>query len=379
MIAPAIDSLSDDNRAREYEAVHHRLFALRALLTMLAALVFLVSGVSARLAEGLGDGFGMPWPVANAVYLVTALFGATALLFPLTWYSDFVNEHRFGLSRQGFGDWFRDYLKSLVLELFLGTAFFYVLYAVLHWTTAWWWLGATLFYVSFAVVLTAVAPVLILPMFHNLEPLDRQDLTKAVKEFIEREGLKVVGVFSWGLSETTGAANAALAGLGRTRRIILSDTMLEGYTHDEILAVLAHEVGHYRNRDLLRMLALGSAMAGASFYVVQVGASWILRETGMPGLASLTSFPLLALGLMTASLVAMPFFNTFSRAREYAADAYAVRSMGSAAPLVLALEKLSRQNLASRSPSPLVEFLLYSHPSLDRRVRHAKMVEGMIK
>jgi STE24 endopeptidase len=290
-----------------------------------------------------------------------------------------VNEHKFGLSRQSFGEWMSDYFKSLLLELLLGTAFFYVLYAVLHYTTAWWWLGAAAFYVFFAVVLTALAPVLILPMFHSLEPLDLPELTKAVTEFVQREGLDVVGVFTWGLGETTGTANAALAGLGRTRRIILSDTMLEGYTREEIIAVLAHEVGHYRNRDLARMLSLGAVLAGACFWAVQAGASWLLAETGMPGLAALSTFPVLAIGLMAVSLATMPVFNTFSRAREYAADAYAVRAIGSADALVAALEKLSRQNLASRSPSPLVEFLLYSHPSLDRRLRHARMVEGMLK
>ena len=155
--------------------------------------------------------------------------------------------------------------------------------------------------------------------------------------------------------------------------------MLEGYSHDEILAVLAHEVGHYKHRDLPRMLALGALLAGVGFFAAQRGVTWLLAETGQPGLADLSTFPLLASALMIASFAVMPVVNAFSRAREYAADGHAVRAMGSSRPLVSALEKLSRQNLASRNPSPLVEFLLYSHPSLERRIKHARMVEGLIK
>jgi STE24 endopeptidase len=379
MIAPAIDLTGEEARAREYEAVHHRLMVMRFLLTVLAATVFYVSGVSSRLYDGLVTGFELPWWIANALYLLTALFGASALLFPLTWYGDYVNEHRFGLSHQEFGEWFSDYLKSLVLELVLGAAFFYVLYALFFVTTAWWWLAATGFYVVFVVILATIAPVVILPMFHTLEPLDRPDLVKEATEFLEREGLKVVGVFTWGLSETTGAANAALAGMGRTRRIILSDTMLEGYTHDEILAVLAHEVGHYKNKDLPRMLTLGAVLAGAAFFAAQHVVTWLTAQTGQPGIGSVVTFPFMAIALMVASMLVMPVLNAFSRWREYGADAHAVRALKRSAPLISALEKLSRQNLATRSPSPLVEFLLHSHPSLERRIRHARMVEGMIK
>jgi STE24 endopeptidase len=296
-------------------------------------------------------------------------------MFPISLYSDYQLEHQYGLSHQEFGDWFVDFLKAMLLELGLGVVFFTVLYALLAWSPDFWWIGATIFYVLFTVVLTTIAPLVILPMFHDLKPLEDDSLVSTIKEYMQNAGLNVIGVFKWGLSETTGTANAALAGLGKTRRIILGDTMLEGYTREEILAVLAHEVGHYKHRDMTRILLVSTALSGLGFFVANACLHALVRSFGFSGVADIAAFPILIGCLLVFSLVTMPLSNTYSRRREFAADSYAVRSLKKADPLVSALEKLASQNLADKTPAAWIEFLLHSHPSISRRVKRARDAE----
>lgn len=374
MPRPATDDASP-SRAREYESAHNRLFLLRILLTLAALAVYFFTGASDQLAAGLRRRFGDAWVVVNGLYTLVTVFGFAALMFPVSWYGDFILEHKYGLSRQGLGSWFADFLKSLALELLLLTVFFEAVYAFLRWAPAWWWAWASLFYVLFAVVLASIAPVVILPLFHKFEPLDNPSLTDAVRAFAEREGLKVVGVFRWGLGEKTSAANAALAGLGRTRRIILGDTMLGGYSPEEIVSVLAHEVGHYRHRDVLRLMAAGGMFATLGFWIAHGALRGLVARFGYAGPDDIAAFPLFVFCLFVFSLVTLPVSNAYSRRLEYAADAYAVRAAGGAGPLVSALEKLSAQNLADRDPPAWIEFLLHGHPSIARRVRRAREAE----
>ncbi|MCX6998142.1 MAG: M48 family metallopeptidase [Kiritimatiellaeota bacterium] len=362
-------------QARAYESLQNKLFAVRLLITVLALAAYLFSGASVRLAAGLATWFGGGWPLVNGVYLLVTIFGFAAVSFPLALFEDHVLEHRYGLSRQTLGEWLWDYAKSLALELALGLVFFEVLYALLRWSPQGWWAFGAVFYILFAVVLTAIAPVVIMPLFHKFEPLQNNELVALITQFVQRAGLQVIGVYRWGLAEKTATANAALAGLGRTRRIILGDTLLHGYTPDEILAVLAHEVGHYRHRDLFRLLTVGAGLATLGFYIAHRLLHTLVAAAGFASVADIGSFPLFVFCLFVFSLVALPFNNAYSRRREYAADAYAVAALGAAGPLVSAFEKLAAQNLDDKHPPAWIEFLLYSHPSIARRMARAQAVE----
>jgi STE24 endopeptidase len=374
---PAPD-LTTEERARNYESIHNRLFLIRVLFTVLLVSAYLFSGASVYLADGLRSRFGSFWPVINGLYTLITVFGFSAVMFPLSLYSDFVLERRYGMSNQELEGWFVDYLKSLVIELFVATVFFEVIYAFLRYTPCLWWIWATFFYVVFVVVLAAIAPVVILPLFHKFEPIDNPSLTDAVKSFVEKAGLKVVGVFRWGLEEKTNAGNAALTGLGKTRRIVLGDTILKDYTQDEIVAVLAHEVGHYKHRDMARLIVAGSILAAVGFYLAHFFL-WALvakfAKFGIAGPDDIGSFPIFIFCLLVFSLVTMPISNAYSRRREYKADAYAVGMIGSAGSLVNALEKLAAQNLADKNPAPWIEFFLHGHPSISRRVRRAREID----
>jgi len=354
--------------AREYDAVHNRLFLIQILMVAALLAVYQLSGASAALADGLAKRFGENlWVVTNGLYTLVTVFGFAAFMFPLSYYSEYVLEHHYELSNEDFGMWLLDFVKSLLIDLVLATILFGVVYALLRWQPDWWWLFATAFYIFFAVIVSTVAPVVIMPLFHKFEPLAEGELTHAVRAMMEEAGIKVVGVFKWGLEAKTNAANAAFTGLGKTKRIILGDTLLTGYSQDEILAILAHEVGHYKNRDIFRLMLVGSLLALIGFFISHVCltalSGWLGRSVADIGTA-----PMFIFSLFVFSLIAMPFANMHSRRREFAADAYAVGKMGSSDPLVSAFEKLADQNLSNKGPAPWIEFLLHSHPSISRRI-----------
>ena len=380
MIAPNVppenpaSSTNEDARAKRYDAIHLRLFVLRALCMFAALAAYAWIGASDNLAEALASRFEPHvWPTFIGYFAVT-IFGYWALFYPLDQYQGFTLEHQFGMSHQTYGAWCRDHLKSLVLEVLIGATFLSVLYAIIHHSPNAWWVWSTVVYGVFAVLMATVLPIWILPLFYELEPLD-DERTESITEFMREKGVAVTGVYRWGLEDKTAAANAALTGLGKTRRIILGDTLLDDYSDDEILAILAHEVGHHKHRDMVRMLVLSVGLAGAGFLATHLILTTL--QTARPAATpfELGAFPLLAAVLYAYMLLAMPIANLVSRTREFAADAFAVRAMRSASPLVSALEKLATQNLTHKNPSAWVEFLLHSHPSVQRRVRHAHLIE----
>lgn len=369
--------MSDSNidreaMAREYDAVHNRLFLLQVLVLGILLAVYQFSGASQGLASGLTARFGEDhWYVTNALYTVVSVFGFAACMFPFSYYSGHVLEHHYGLSHESFGEWLADFFKSLFIDVVIASILFSVIYALLRWMPNLWWLAAAAFYILFAVVLSTLAPVVIMPMFHKFEPLREGELTDAVRKMMDEAGIKVVGVFKWGLQEKTTTANAAFAGFGRTKRIILGDTLLKGYSQEEILAILAHEVGHYKNRDTLRLMITSSLLAVLGFFIAHHCMSALVAFYGLSGVDDIAAAPVFIFSLFIFSLVSMPFANMHSRRREFAADAYAIEKLGSPDALVSAFEKLADQNLSNKEPAAWVEFLLHSHPSISRRIKRA--------
>ena len=359
--------------AKEYDAIHNRLFLLQILVLGLLLALYQFSGMSAGLANGLSLRFGeSAWWLTNAVYTVVSVFGFAAFMAPFSYYSGFVLEHHYGLSHESFGDWLGDFIKSLLIDIVLAVVLFSVIYALLRWLPDWWWLAAAVFYILFGVVLSTIAPVVIMPLFHKFEPLQEGELTQAVRNMMEEAGIKVVGVYKWGLEEKTATANAAFAGFGRTKRIILGDTLLSGYSREEILAILAHEIGHYKNRDTLRLMVTSSMLAVLGFFVAHICLDRLAAFFGIPAIYDIGAAPIFIFSLFVFSLVSMPFANMHSRRREFMADAYAIQTMGSPDALVSAFEKLADQNLSNKEPAAWIEFLLHSHPSMARRIDRAR-------
>ncbi|MDH3981749.1 MAG: M48 family metallopeptidase, partial [Kiritimatiellaceae bacterium] len=338
-----------EEMAREYDAINNRLFLLQIIVLGILLTAYQFSGASAALANGLVRRFGENlWYVSNAVYTMVSVFGFAAFMSPFSYYSAHVLEHHYELSDETLGEWLEDFFKSLAIDLVLATILFSVIYALLRWIPEVWWMAAAVFYILFAVVISSLAPVVIMPLFHKFEPLEDGDLTTAVRTLLEEAGVPVVGVFKWGLEERTSTANAAFMGFGKTKRIILSDTLLSGYSQDEIMAILAHEVGHYKNRDTLRLMLTSSVLALLGFFIAHHCLLQLVGFLGVEHIYEIAAAPAFIFSLFVFSLISMPFANIHSRRREFAADAYAIKKMGSSDALVTAFEKLADQNLSNK-------------------------------
>ncbi len=340
-------------QAKEYARLRHRLFALNLILTALALGVVLAFGLNVWLKQIVFAATNEPW-LATFLYFTIALLAYNPLFYPISFYSGFVLPHRYGLSTQTLRAWFADVAKGFALALVLGGIVVEVIYALLRTTAGSWWLWASAFMILFSVVLAQLSPVLIYPLFFKFKPLDDQELARRLTALADRARTRVRGVYTMMLSEKTTAANAALMGLGNTRRIVLGDTLYQNYTHDEIETILAHELGHHVHRDIGFFLVVESVTITVGFFLADVFLRWSVAQLRYEGIADLAAFPLLGLAFLVFGLLTMPLTNAFSRWRERMADDYSLQSTRNPRAFVSAMEKLANQNLGELEPEAWV-------------------------
>jgi len=291
---------------------------------------------------------------------------------PLNYLKGYRLEHRYGLSNLTFWSWVKDQLKGLAVGgtlAILGVEFVY--WTLRNWPAEWWIISATAF-VAFFILLANLAPVLLLPIFFKFKPVENAALTERLLELSRRAGTRVRGVFEWKLSEKSKKANAALVGLGNTRRIILSDTLLEKFSADEVEAVLAHEFGHHVRHHVFRMIVVQTVTTYVGFYLANACLLKWGPALGFRSVADFANFPLLILVSMGLSVILLPCVNSHSRWLERQADAYALKTIPTPSAFITSMEKLGEINLAERRPAAWIEFIFHSHPSIEKRIAHAR-------
>ncbi|RME85702.1 MAG: M48 family peptidase [Caldilineae bacterium] len=304
------------------------------------------------------------------VYVGLFGLGAVVVDLPLEAYR-YRRAVHYGLSVQSWREWFVDVLKGLVVGAILGGILVLVLYYFLQHYPATWWLWMGLVYLLFTVILAQLAPVLIMPLFLKFTPYEEDELSARLRSLAGEAGTQVRGVFRTNLSSKTTAANAWLSGLGRTRRIVLGDTLLEHYTPDEIVSVFAHELGHHVHRDIWHSIVLATLVNLAGFAVAGVLMRWAVGRYGFAGPGDLRAFPWLVVSLALFAFLTSPLLNAYSRGREWAADRYAYRHGPGARAFADALTRLTNQNLADPEPPRWQVFLFYSHPPALERIQSA--------
>ena len=361
----------DSPEARRYNRIRRWLGIADFVVGFLFLIVLLMTGWSNWLRD-LAYRLGFQnYSFSLFIYLLLLLVISKALGIGLDYYG-FLLEGRFKLSTQRFSSWAGDELKGFLVGLVLGTVVVEVLYLTIRqWPQHWWMLAWALFMALF-ILLAQLAPIVLFPIFYKFEPLDNEDLRRRLVVLSERAGTRVRGVYRWKLSEKSKKANAALTGLGATRRIILADTLLDNYTAEEIEAVLAHELGHHVHRHILKSIFVQAAIALFGFWA----ANWVLHyavdQQMFEELSDFADMPLLALVSVVLSFLLMPALNAYSRFNERQADRYAFESISSVEPFITSMNKLAEQNLAERTPSKWVEWFFHSHPAISRRLAAAK-------
>ncbi len=231
-----------------------------------------------------------------------------------------------------------------------------------------WWLPFAIILFVVSVILARIIPVLILPLFFKLTPIEDKELRQRITSLAEQAGIKVQNVYKFNMSKDTKKANAAFTGIGRSKRILLGDTLLDNYSHDEIETVVAHELGHYKKKHIIKNILIGTAFSFLTLFVIakmyEISIAWF----GFNSLAQIAALPLLVLWGMLVGLFLSPISNIISRRFEYEADEYAVISTGKFSAFVNTLERLTKQNLGDKEPHPLIEWFFYGHPSIKKRI-----------
>jgi STE24 endopeptidase len=366
-------------RAIRYSRIREWFTLVGLVWEMSINLLVLVSGASAAMrdaAERLTPRrLSRSVPFAAIWTLWTFL---TSL--PLSYLSGYEIEQRYGLSNQSRGAWMLEELKGLGVGIALGTPLLAGLYWVIRrWPSRWWAIVSGLT-VPIAIIFTRLAPVLIMPLFNKYEPIKNRKLAERITSLAAREGVPVSDVLQMDMSKQTKKANAFFTGMGRSKRIVVGDTVLDEFTEDEIEVVLAHELGHQVHRDLWKLIALSAPLSAFGLFAAHALSPGILRRWGKSwklnperGLADEASIPLLFLLWGGATQLLLPIVNGLIRTQvEHPADAYALKLTRNPQAFIGAMEKLARMNLANPKPSALVKYLLYDHPPVGERIAFAR-------
>lgn len=373
---PIIDPIKQE-KAKEYSRIRRRLMVVDMIWNALYAVFWLTLGWASNLDNWIQGYTQNNWLII--IGFVAVFGGLSAILStPLSYFSGFILPHRYELSNQTLKEWVIDQIKGLLVGAPIGLLVLELIYVFLRAYPDTWWIWAAGFLLVFNILLSNLYPILIAPIFNKFVPLDEehQELADRLITLANNANTKVRGVYKFDLSKRTKAANAALMGIGSSRRIVLGDTLIEEFTPDEIETVLAHELGHHVNKDIPYGILISTVMTLVGLYLVSLSLNWGVGYFGFQDVADIAALPLFGLALGAYGLITMPIGNGWSRSREVMADRYALHTTRMGEAYASALTRLANQNLADVAPEPWVEWLLHSHPALSKRI---KMANSQIK
>ncbi|HST11857.1 MAG TPA: M48 family metallopeptidase [Terriglobales bacterium] len=363
---------ADTPEARRYNRIHRWLEFSDFVLGLAFLLILLLSGWNAVLRDWAYRAAFQNYTLSVFFYVFLLMLGGKLLGIGLDYYGLRL-ERSFHLSSQKTRSWLWDETKGFLVGLAFAVIVAELLYFTIRQSPQHWWIVSWALFMGLFVVLAQVAPLILFPIFYKFEPLENEDLKQRLVRLSESAGTRVRGIYKWHLSEKSRKANAALTGLGATRRIILADTLLDHYSPEEIEAVLAHELGHHVHKHILKSIFVQAVITLLGFwaanYVLHLSIEqWAMFDT----MSDFSNLPLLVLVSTVLSILLMPAMNAYSRFNERQADRYAFKTIRSVQPFISSMNKLAAQNLAERTPARWVEWLFHSHPAISRRVAAAE-------
>lgn len=358
------------DKAKQYSNIKYSLDIAGIIYTLILILLFLKSGLSKNLAESLNT--CAPGFLAMPLYLFVVSLGYYFLNFPLNFYQSHILEREFSLTTQKPGDWLKDQLKAGAISYVISLILVAALYFILGHYPGNWWLAIAIFWIFFSVVLAKLMPVIIIPLFFKYKKLSDEDLRGRIMKLAGKMQVKILDCFEIDFSKKTLKGNAAFVGVGSTRRIILADTLKDKYSYDEIEVILAHEFSHYQLKHLLKLVAINSLVTLATFYLIFRTNAYVLDWFGLSSLNDLASLPVVLLYFIIFGIITRPLEAFISRSFERSADSLALETTGLKEAFISAMNKLAAQNLADRSPHPIIKFFFFDHPPIDERIQMAK-------
>jgi len=363
--------MANEDKSARYHRLRRRAAAAMATWRVVFLLGLMVSGGAAVLRDRLAAVAGPGLVPLVVTYVATLVLVYEVVRLPVAWYEGVVLERRYGLSTSGPGKWWTEQFQGAVLAAAGLAAAALVVSALLRWSPDRWWIAAAAGCALVLVLVVQLGPTWLLPLVHELRPLPREALRSRLLALAARARTPVLDVCEWRVGDRTRKANAALVGAGRTRRILVSDTLLAAHDDDEIEAVLAHELAHHVYGDIWTALAVEVGLLAAGCYLADVALELAVAPFALDGKSDIAALPLLALVGGAVTLALLPISRAVSRAHERRADRYALDLTGNAAAFISAMRRLAARNLAEERPSRLVRLLFHTHPPFTDRIEAA--------
>jgi STE24 endopeptidase len=361
----------------DYTLENSRVGLVESIFGNLVTILFLFTGLLGVYDRWIHSLTGsLLW--GGLFFALILLYAETIIDIPFSLFRNFKIENRFGFNTMTARLWFGDLVKSVTISTVMGSVVVLSVLSIIQASPVWWWFWVWAFLLIFSIFVMYISPFIIEPLFFKFEPVRSEGLEDKVRGLMKRAGINVGRVFQVDASRRSRHSNAYFTGIGRVKRIVLFDTLIDQMTHEELLAVLAHEIGHWKKRHILKRIVLTEVMAFSGLFL----AYHLLNWDGLPKVIGLSTASLFArvviLGFLSSLVMfpLTPLFAALSRRDEREADRYAADLIGSPAAMASALVKLSRENLANLHPHPLYAKFHYSHPPIVERIRELKAGTG---
>jgi STE24 endopeptidase len=365
------DSIDSDvlSKMSSYTVESSRFASAEALFNDGILLIFILSGILPWMIGGIIS-WNLHSILSGLIFFAALALADTLIGIPFNLYSTFIIEKKYGFSTITYRLWLSDFLKSIIISGVLMTILLMPVLALIYYAEKTWWFWAWIFFASFQLLVLWLYPVLIAPLFNKYEPVKDEVLKEKIAELAARAGFKVKGVYQVDAGKRSKHSNAYFTGIGKSKRIVLYDTLLNSHTRDEILAVLGHEIGHWSRKHIRKQLIAMEVLSLEVFYLLYILLKW-------PGLYSAFGIENIYffVGIFLAGILMRPVFFFFTpigsciaRRFEKEADDFTFKLIGTVRPLAEALKRLAKDNLSNLYPHPLYVWFYYSHPPLIHRI-----------
>jgi len=368
------------SKTRDYVVEKNRFGMISSVISHILLLVFLFGGVLNFYTNWIAA-WRLPFVLSGILFFILLIYAQTLINLPFSWYLHFKIEAKYGFNTMTKKLWIMDTLKSLIISTILFSIIIAAGLLLVDKFTNTWWIWVWSFFLIFTLFIMYISPYVLEPLFNKFTPLEKEELTDQIRRLMEKVGIRVSRVFKMDASKRSKHTNAYFTGIGKVKRIVLYDTLLEKMTDAEIIAVLAHEIGHWKKKHILKRLLVSEILGLVVIYL----AFRMLQSDFLLNLFQISTdsfFAKLVICGFLFSLAAFPLgplFNFFSRRHEREADQFACALTGQAGPLIQALIKLSKDNLSNLHPHPLYVAFHYSHPPVVKRIRQLRILAAEVQ
>lgn len=379
-VPPEFKDTADEGflkKAQDYEIEKSRLKVALSLFDNVVLLLFIFGGLLNIYNSWIAS-LNLPFIVSAWLFFLLLSYGKTMLSLPFSLYSTFKIENKYGFNTMDLKLWLSDLFRTLIISTMLTSLLLFSAFYLIQQSPDYWWLWVWFFMLSYSIFVMYISPYVIEPLFNKFTPVEDESLKQRIIRLAEKVGIHAGRILKIDASKRSRHANAYFTGIGRTKRIVLYDTLLQQMNHDEIMAVLAHEIGHWKKKHLLKIMAMFEIFSLIGLYLAFKLTSGDILLT-LFNIGTDTIFAKFAVLAFAAGIIIFPLkplVNSFIRRHEWQADRASYDLTGDGASMISALVKLSKENLANLHPHPLYVFLYYSHPPVLERIRYIKEFNG---